>query len=51
MNLYHIPLNRILKGRWGNIDDLKGSTVFLASAASNNVTREILIVDRGWTGR
>jgi 2-deoxy-D-gluconate 3-dehydrogenase len=49
--LYQKILERIPVGRWGNIDDLKGSTVFLASAASDYVNGEILTVDGGWMGR
>lgn len=41
--LNHIPLNR-----FGNEDDLKGAVVYLASAASNYVTGQILSVDGGW---
>ncbi len=44
-------LSRIPAGRWGNADDLKGATVFLASAASDYVTGTILTVDGGWMGR
>lgn len=42
---------RIPAGRWGNPDDLKGATVFLASSASDYVTGVILPVDGGWLGR
>ena len=48
---YRAILERIPAGRWGNIDDFKGPAVFLASAASDFVNGEILVVDGGWMGR
>jgi 2-deoxy-D-gluconate 3-dehydrogenase len=44
-------LDRIPAGRWGNPEDFKGPTVFLASAASDYVHGTILTVDGGWMGR
>lgn len=44
-------LERIPAGRWGDPDDFKGPIVFLASAASDYVTGELLTVDGGWMGR
>ena len=44
-------LSRIPAGRWGDPDDFKGAIVFLASAASDYVSGEILVVDGGWMGR
>jgi 2-deoxy-D-gluconate 3-dehydrogenase len=44
-------LSRIPAGRWGEPEDFKGPVVFLASAASNYVTGEVLVVDGGWMGR
>jgi len=42
---------RIPAGRWGDPADFAGPTVFLASAASQYVSGEILVVDGGWMGR
>jgi 2-dehydro-3-deoxy-D-gluconate 5-dehydrogenase len=44
-------LERIPAGRWGHPDDLAGTAVFLASAASDYVSGAILPVDGGWLGR
>ena len=44
-------LSRIPAGRWGDAGDLAGAAVFLASAASNYVSGEVLTVDGGWMGR
>ena len=48
---YRAILERIPAGRWGHVDDFKGPVVFLASAASDFVNGEILVVDGGWMGR
>ncbi|HMP31560.1 MAG TPA: SDR family NAD(P)-dependent oxidoreductase, partial [Saprospiraceae bacterium] len=42
---------RIPQQRWGLAEDLIGPSIFLASAASNYVNGEILVVDGGWMGR
>ena len=42
---------RIPAGRWGEVSDLGGATVFLASAASDYVHGTVLAVDGGWLGR
>lgn len=36
-------------GRWGEVQDLVGPTVFLAAAASNFMTGQVVVVDGGWT--
>jgi len=44
-------LGRIPQGRWGQPDDFKGPTVFLASQASNYMNGSTVLVDGGWMGR
>jgi 2-dehydro-3-deoxy-D-gluconate 5-dehydrogenase len=44
-------LARIPAGRWGTPDDLKGTVVFLASAAASYVQGSVLTVDGGWLAR
>jgi gluconate 5-dehydrogenase len=43
--------NRTPLGRWGDVEDLQGAAIFLASAASNFVTGHILYVDGGVTAQ
>jgi 2-deoxy-D-gluconate 3-dehydrogenase len=44
-------LDRIPANRWGETEDFKGVTVFLASRASDYMNGTIVIVDGGWMGR
>lgn len=44
-------VGRIPMGRWGTPEDLGGTAVFLASAASNYVNGHVLVVDGGWLAR
>lgn len=44
-------LGRIPAGRWGEPEDFKGPTVFLASSAADYVSGAVLLVDGGWMGR
>ena len=44
-------LERIPAGRWGRPDDITGTAVFLASAASDYLNGHVLVVDGGWMGR
>ena len=44
-------LDRIPAGRWGDAEDLKGATVFLASDAARYIHGTIVTVDGGWMGR
>ena len=46
-----IVVSRTPAGRWGEPDDLAGTVIFLASAASNYVNGSVLTVDGGWLGR
>ena len=39
---------RIPAGRWGTTEDLAGPAIFLASAASDYITGQVIIVDGGW---
>ena len=42
---------RIPAGRWGTPEDLGGTAVFLASAASDYLNGQLIAVDGGWLGR
>jgi 2-dehydro-3-deoxy-D-gluconate 5-dehydrogenase len=44
-------LSRIPANRWGEPEDFKGATVFLASRASEYMNGTIVTVDGGWMGR
>jgi len=44
-------LDHIPAGRWGEVADLMGATVFLASRASDYVNGHILVVDGGYLVR
>lgn len=44
-------LSRIPAGRWGNADDVKGITVFLASKASDYLSGAVIPVDGGYLGK
>jgi len=41
-------ISRVPMGRLGKSEDLRGSIIFLASAASDYVTGQVLFVDGGW---
>ncbi len=42
-------VGRIPLGRLGEINDLVGASVFLASQASDYMTGQVITVDGGWT--
>jgi NAD(P)-dependent dehydrogenase (short-subunit alcohol dehydrogenase family) len=46
---YQEFVRRIPMGRWGELDEIAGAAVFLASDAASYVTGSALFVDGGWT--
>ncbi len=44
-------LQNMMIKRWGNVQDLAGAVIFLASSASSYVTGADLFVDGGWTAK
>ena len=42
---------RIPMGRWGKIEDLQGTVVFLASEAASYISGAVIPVDGGFLGK
>jgi len=48
---YKAFIEKIPMGRWGELHDIAGAAVFLASDAASFVTGGALFVDGGWTAQ
>jgi NAD(P)-dependent dehydrogenase (short-subunit alcohol dehydrogenase family) len=48
---YKAFLDKIPMGRWGDLHEVAGAALFLASDAASYVTGSALFVDGGWTAQ
>ena len=48
---YQAFVAKIPLGRWGELDEIAGTAVYLASPASSFVTGSMLFIDGGWTAQ
>ncbi len=46
---YDFIIQRTPMGRWGQLEEIEGIVIFLASAASNFITGQSIAIDGGWT--
>ncbi len=43
--------NRTINGRWGKVDDLVGTAIFLSSKSSEYINGQNIVVDGGWVAK
>jgi gluconate 5-dehydrogenase len=48
---YQAFVSQIPMGRWGNLDEIGGLAVFLASDAASFITGTAILIDGGWTAQ
>jgi NAD(P)-dependent dehydrogenase (short-subunit alcohol dehydrogenase family) len=49
--IYQASVSKVPMGRWGDVSEIGGAAIFLASDASSFVTGSALFVDGGWTAQ